>query len=325
MRPGVWVGDVVRALEAAGDDAERREVLRLLGFTGAGTTTVAPAPVNPYPPPRRSPPPPRPRPEQAPSPAADPPSPPAATPAPHPEPPPPLAQLPLLRPTRVEPADVSPAPAEPLAAPGTERAPLPHQPLLEPDWTAAILRAVLSRQVDEGPVDLRALIDTLAHGRPVQWLPRGPVATLRYGVQVLVDRGTGLQPFRRDQDELVARIRSVAGPDLVDVGYFSDAPQRGTGPGVRWTRTAYEPPARGTRVLLLSDLGLGGPPHDPSRSTRADWEDFVGRVTRAGCVVVALTPSPPDRWPAWTTRLLPLVSWDRTTTTGKVRARVRAR
>ncbi|WP_405535225.1 hypothetical protein OG787_12355 [Streptomyces sp. NBC_00075] len=321
MGPGVWVGDVVRALEVAEDDAERRQVLRLLGFTG---TTAAPAPAVTSPQPRPVTPP-RPRSQRTPSPATDSPPPPADTPEGHSEPPPLDQRLPLLEPTRVDPTGVSPARAEPLAAPSAERALLPHQPLLEPDWTAAILRAALSRQVAEGPVDTRALIDTLAHGRPVQWLPRVLVPTLRYGVQVLVDRGTGLQPFRRDQDELVARIRSVVGPDLVDVGYFSDAPQWGTGTGVRWTRTAYEPPARGTRVLLLSDLGLGGPPHEPPRSTRADWEGFVGLVTRAGCVAVALSPYPPDRWQAWMPALLPLVSWDRTTTTGGVQFQVRAR
>ncbi|MFE5816192.1 hypothetical protein ACFQ6S_22730 [Streptomyces sp. NPDC056479] len=181
---------------------------------------------------------------------------------------------------------------------------------------------MLSRQVCEGPVDIPALIDTLAHGRPVARLPRRRVPTLRYGIQVLVDRSAGMQPFRRDQDQLIGQIRTVVGAGLVEVGYFSDLPQRGTGPGARWTRTAYTPPELGRRILLLSDLGLGGPADDLQRAAPADWEEFVGLVTRAGCSIVALSPYPPDRWPGWMTRLLPLVSWDRTTTAGRARVRV---
>ncbi|MGW1954323.1 hypothetical protein ACWCPI_16450 [Streptomyces sp. NPDC001920] len=328
VRPQIWLGDAVRALTVARDVKEQAQVLRLLGYDAPSAppvTATAPAPqpsarpattdryrepdlhraTEPTPPPDEElPPEPPPAGEDRPEPPAD---------------------LPLLQPARTEPIAAPAEPGEPLAPPGADPTRLPHHPLLTPHWTSAVLKAVLSRQVDEGPVDIAALIDALAHGRPVPRLPRRPVPTLRFGVQVLVDRGAGMQPFHRDQDELVARIRSVVGPEIVDVGYFSDVPQRGTGPGARWTRRPYQPPARDTRVLLVSDLGLGGPTGDPARSTREDWEDFVDRVSRAGCTAVALSPYPPHRWPRWMTRLLPLVSWDRTTNTGWIRTHMGVR
>ncbi|WP_105971620.1 hypothetical protein [Streptomyces geranii] len=319
MRPQIWAADVVRALKVARTEREREQVLEMLGLAGGVPRTVdVPPPVRPPAPERpaeavREEPDARPADERTPGPddedrneAAD-----------------VTAELPLLRPARVESTGVPRDPVEPLARPTAERVPLPHLPLLVPRWTSAILRAMLSLQVREGPVDIPALIDTLAHGRPVARLPRRPVPTLRYGVQVLVDRGVGMQPFRRDQDQLVGQIRTVVGSGLVEVGYFSDLPQHGTGPGARWTRTAYTPPEAGRRILLLSDLGLGGPPDNPHRALRTDWEEFVGLVTRAGCSVVALSPYPPERWPGWMTRLLPLVSWDRTTTASRTKVRVR--
>ncbi|MCX4763657.1 hypothetical protein OG562_22370 [Streptomyces sp. NBC_01275] len=319
MRSQIWVGDAVRALKVARTPGEQAHVLEMLGFapavvpaTDRGTPFAAPdgsrTPVE------------TPRQERDPEPDHEPPPSPAdddgtetvdVT-----------EELPLLRPTRVEPVQAPREPVEPLARPTSERAPLPHQPLFVPAWTSAVLRAMISRRVPEGAVDLSSLVDTLAHGRPVGRLPRLPVPTMRYGVQVLVDRGTGMQPFRRDQNHLLERIRAVVGPSLVEVGYFSGAPQRGTGPGARWTRTAYAPPESGRPVLLLSDLGLGGPPDDPQRGAREDWEHFVGLVTRAGCGVVALSPYPPRRWPRWMTSLLPLVSWDRTTTAARAAVRL---
>lgn len=318
MRPQIWIADVVRALDVARTESEQAQVLEMLGLAGGVPRTVeVPLPVRP----------PVPEPS-AEAPREEPGAGPRAEPTARPdaedrgEVADVTAELPLLRPTSIEGTSVPREPVEPLGRPTSERVPLPHLPLLVPRWTSAIVRAMLSRQVCEGPVDIPALIDTLAHGRPVARLPRRRVPTLRYGVQVLVDRSAGMQPFRRDQDQLVRQIRTVVGSGLVEVGYFSGLPQRGTGPGARWTRTAYTPPELGRRILLLSELGLGGPPDDLHRAPQADWEEFVGLVTRAGCSIVALTPYPPERWPGWMTRLLPLVSWDRTTTASRARVRV---
>ncbi|MFI8257448.1 hypothetical protein [Streptomyces filamentosus] len=319
MRGEIWFADVLRALEAADTDEQRREVVRMLGFD---PSSVLAGPV-PSPSGTASPPP-----ERFPLPSHDPAPPPedellAPPPAEgRDEPDDVLTGLPLLRPLRSagEGDTVPRRPVEPLARPTGERHPLPHEPLLVPRWTRAIVRALLSRPVPEGPVDIDGLITGMACRRPVTRLPRLPVPTLRYGVQVLVDRGAGMQPFRRDQDELLHRVRAVVGPQLVEVGYFSDVPQRGTGPGPRWARKDYRPPRAGRRVLVLSDLGLGGPPGH-HRGTREEWADFAGRVRQAGCGAVVLSPYPVHRWAEWMPRVLPLVCWDRTTRPGHIETR----
>ncbi|MFE5851808.1 hypothetical protein ACFQ61_01075 [Streptomyces sp. NPDC056500] len=319
MRPQIWIGDAVRALEVAQTEEERVRVLRVLGFTTTAVTPLDDEPLSA--PPLQTVPPSDDHNERAPRHHEDEPTEPDTVEEP-PDPSRDLAELPLLQPRRIETTSPAPDPVERLALPTNERTVRPHIPLLVPRWTSSLIRAALAQQVDDGPIDIDALIETLAHCRPVVQLPRRPVRTLRYGVQVLVDRGSTMQPFRRDQDHLVRQIRSVVGRELVDVGYFSDAPQRGTGSGARWTRTDYTPPTGGQRILLLSDLGLGAQPYAHGRSTPEEWQEFIALVTRAGCQPVALVPYPPARWPAWMTALLPLVSWDRTTTTGQISARM---
>jgi hypothetical protein len=186
-----------------------------------------------------------------------------------------------------------------------------HIPLLPPASTRAVLQALLTQESLDGPVDHAALVDAAARRR-LAALPRSAVPTMRFGVQVLVDQGDGMVPFARDQVHLVHQIREVAGADRVEVRYFADAPQRGAGDGPLWTWTEYRPPAPKTRIVLLSDLGIGGVLWSPSRSARTEWESFAELARWHRCDVVALVPYP--RWPAWASRLFTVVAWDRTLT-----------
>jgi hypothetical protein len=116
----------------------------------------------------------------------------------------------------------------------------------------------------------------------------------------------------------------VAGAERTSVRYFEEAPLRGagSGPGRDWT--AYRPPASGTRILILSDLGTGGLPFDQIRSRAEEWRSFLALLRRAGCDPVAFVPYPPDRWPRWVTAL-PVVHWDRRTTVHAVTEQVTSR
>ena len=127
-----------------------------------------------------------------------------------------------------------------------------------------------------------------------------------------------MQPFGRDQAQVIAQVRGIAGPQRTSVLYFADAPTRGAGPGPRRTWRRYEPPDAGTRVLVLSNFGLAGPVVYPDRTRPREWRSLVDEVQRQGCGLVALLPVPADRWPPWLSMLMPLVCWDRTVTVSKV-------
>lgn len=230
--------------------------------------------------------------------------------------------LPLLVPSGQEPSNSHEwtVPSLPLPDRSRVRISLPHEPLLAPRSTSAMLHRALSKPVDQGELDVRRVVDRLSRGLPLESLPRRPVRTLRFGVQVLADLGVGMEPFSRDLHDTIGQVMATVGREHTEVVYFDHCPVRGVGPGPRWTWGDYVPPAAGTRVLILSDLGMGGPSLDPRRSTRAEWERLLQMLSYAQCTAVAFVPLPEKRWPSWAVKLLPLVPWDRQTTVGWVAA-----
>lgn len=328
--PQIWVADLALALDAVGDDPARlHRAARMLGFgpepppPGARPDPVVGAPA-------RIPP------------AEEPPlSPPARLPgdaAVPPEPPPPdidpgrgegrtrPAGLPVLEPEGYDAPDPTDWAAVPCLDEVTDRhltARPPLEPLLTERSSTAILNAALTTLVrDDGEPDIDALVEAFARGIPLTRLPRAPRPTLRFGVQVLVDHGDGMQPYRRDQQELARRIIGLVGAELTQIRYFADAPNRGTGPAAPRTWRPYRPPSPGTRVLVVSDLGVGGPVLHPRRASVAEWYQVCHEIVRAGCTVLALVPYPVTRVPAELTPLLSALTWDRTTTVSTVAALV---
>jgi len=314
--PEIWLGDLVRAFALIPGDADvRRRVAELLGFTeqragrpstgGGGSVSAAAAIAAPDLTDASSA-------EDAPVP--EPPEP------DHESGPPADDSVPELQAVDDVPAprtdwtlvDSLPAVAER----GLAGRP-PAAPLLARRSAPAILHALVATKAADGPIDIPRLTEELAEGRPVSQLPRKPYRTLRFGVQVLVDMGEAMELFARDQEELISRTESVVGAENVTVDFFADSPTRGAGPGSRRTWRTYRPPGAGCRVLIVSDFGIGGPPFHLRRSRPAEWRDFALQVRREGCRAVGLIPYPPDRWPSWLCRLIPLVVWDRTTTVAK--------
>jgi hypothetical protein len=204
-----------------------------------------------------------------------------------------------------------------------DSSPVPYQSLLPPSSEAATLHVLLSRTVPEGPVDLERLVDQLAGNIAVDALPRLPVRTLRFGVQVLVDLGEGMEPFLRDEMELVDRVEAIAGQHGCQVRYFSGCPLHRCGEGAGWTWKPYRPPPKEAKVLILSDFGYNA---DNSASTtarlRKDWQETIVIMRRNGCPAVALVPLPRAHIASWVSTLMPVLSWDRTMTTAQAQVRL---
>ncbi|MER6915299.1 hypothetical protein ABT354_26800 [Streptomyces sp. NPDC000594] len=325
MAGDIWLGDLAGALSlAAPDDRERqRTIAALLGFAprdpaAYGERPAAPEPDGEPEPGNGTPGAPAGEPEPAPEPAGEPepgaPEPPA-------EPAEGAAAVRLLTPV----AQVTPPPEEwgtaslPTARAGPGSPVPPHEPLFAPRSSAALVQTAVARVVAEGEPDIPRIVGRLARGHALTRVPLLPVATLRFGVQILVDLGAGMAPFARDRTDLVDQVRAVVGRDRTRVRYFEDAPLRGTGDEARWSWGPYTPPTRGTRVLVLSDLGIGGPAVHPRRSTPDEWRELARVVERAGCRVTAFVPCPPRRVPAWAAATMDVVPWDRPTTVGRVR------
>jgi hypothetical protein len=315
---GIWIGDVLRALRAT-DDASRAQVLDLLGFAAPSVTeSYSGQPVDQEPGAERG----DQEPGTQPS-ALEAPSAPRSGAEARDQRPSPTAGIPLLTPVR---SGSSPAVIETgVSLPRVEERHLspavPYRPLFPLLSTSAILQGALSRQVAEGSIDITALVETVARCKPVSAVPRRHVPTLRYGVQVLVDMGPGMQPFRRDQEEIIRQIVRTVGREKVEVGYFAYSPLRGAGPGPGWTWRPYRPPSRRTPILLLSDLGIGGPSGDFRKSTHSEWRRFWRIAADNESGIVAFVVYPPDRWPGWLAAVTHPVSWDRRATARSARAK----
>jgi hypothetical protein len=223
----------------------------------------------------------------------------------------------LLEPIEREPITATHWEVKPLLRPTQKdlATPPPHEPLLAPRSAAAFLQRVLSRSVEGIELDIDAIVDTFAHSQPIDRLPRRPMRTMRFGAEVLVDLGDGMQPFERDQVKLVESVRRLAGAERTRVTYFADAPLRGAGAGPAWSWEAYRPPSPGTRVIVLSDVGIGGPLLNPRRALADEWREFVECLLPHDCDAVGLVPYPNHRWPPAVTSLFPILAWDRSTTT----------
>jgi hypothetical protein len=181
---------------------------------------------------------------------------------------------------------------------------------------------MLARWTADGPPDLERLVDMGARLEPIERVPRRSVPTLRRGAQVLVDLAVGLAPYRYDVEDVLLGARLLSA-DLIEVMSFSGCPTRGAGKGTRDDWSSWRPPARGTPVLLVSDLGIGGPPMDPNRASVAEWLAFSAVATRAGAPVIALVPFGRERWPVSLMRRMTMVEWDPGTSVAAIRRAVR--
>lgn len=225
----------------------------------------------------------------------------------------------LLEPVDEEPLVGTLPPGAVLSRTHVDRpAPLPaHPPLLSPRSAGGIVQYLLSRQIADGEVDIAALLEAIAAGRPPVALTRKPQRTLRFGAQVLLDLSEQMRLFRRDQNQVTEIVRAVVGSASTDVLYFADVPTRGAGVGPRWKWRDYKPPPPGSRVLLLTDFGIGG--GQPRFKHVDEWLVFLDRLRSHGCWPVALVPYPPARWPSRILTHCPMCRWDRGVTVGQAR------
>lgn len=192
-------------------------------------------------------------------------------------------------------------------------------PLFEPPRQRALLAALVAAPVDDGEVDLDVLVEMLARRQLPGELPRRCVWSLRRGVQLLLDRGATMVPFDRDVDALLRRLHGLLPADRIACLHFVGNPLRGCRRPGEPAKVAWTPPPRGTPVLLVSDLGIGGSAQRIGRTTPSMWREFAAFAADAGVLLRTLVPYAPGRWPAGLGVRLRALHWDRRTTAALVR------
>jgi hypothetical protein len=232
------------------------------------------------------------------------------------------AWLEPLEPAEVRrPAWLDEVPPFPEATGASAAAPPVPEPLFVPAWRRALLRGLMATRDRGGDVDVERVVEGVARGEVLPRLPRLPRTHLGPAAQVLLDTGPSMAPFADDQVALLEDLRRLV-PFLEEL-VFETTPRKGAGPADAWPLPAYRPPAPGTPVLVVSDLGAARGA-GTRRAPESDWLEFSARVRRARCPLVALVPFPVSRVPPALRRGMAVVPWDRSTTTGRLRALLRA-
>lgn len=199
----------------------------------------------------------------------------------------------------------------------------PIQPLFDRLRRRGILSSALATHVAEGELDLDRVVATVSAGQPLDYLPRLPVPTLRRGVQLLLDVGQAMDPFAEDQRVLVRALDDVLADDRFEVLLFAGCPARGVRHESESQYRAWRPPPQGVPLLVVTDLGIGGPMLDRERPTTAEWLAFSNRVREAGYNIVAFVPYEATRWPPRLLSTMRMIHWSERTTVGAVRRALR--
>ena len=196
---------------------------------------------------------------------------------------------------------------------------IPLEPLFPARATRAILSGALATPAETGPLNLARVVEMVGRAEIVTRTPRVVIPTLARGVQLLIDQSEALQPFAADQSVLRSALLQVAGRDRTTVLYFHGSPEWGAGTGLREDWLPWKPPAAGTPVVVLTDLGIAQPSGIAGLATASDWKRFAQLLARAHCPLLALVPYPQRRWPAALRRHMDIVQWDRNTTASVIR------
>ncbi|MGH3913430.1 MAG: hypothetical protein ACRDTC_08470 [Pseudonocardiaceae bacterium] len=165
-----------------------------------------------------------------------------------------------------------------------------------------ILPAAVATSRSGWCLDAPAAVAALARGQILRTLPYRPMRTPRRGVQVLIDQGVGLEPFRHDVRQLVALLRSVVGASLVKVVPFVDLPESASASVIG--RVPYRPPDPGTPVLAVTDLGISGRVPVAASAVHRAWRGLADLLRDRDSPLIALVPYPSQRWPASRSRLV---------------------
>ena len=200
----------------------------------------------------------------------------------------------------------------------------PSQGLFSPRTARALLRSVSSWRSPEGPLDVEAAVTQLATDRILTDMPMQWIETTSGSVQLLLDAGAAMEPYRRDIERLPEELMRVVGPDGVELRWFEDCPYMS---GVLAPNdeepTHYRPPLSGARLLAVTTFGTRGA-LAPSADVVRGWLALAADCRRNQIPMVALSPLSARRVPAALKRRIATVAWDRKTDVRDVAEAVRA-
>ena len=183
-------------------------------------------------------------------------------------------------------------------------------PLPEAQSRAAMVVACATRRPGR-KLDVERLIARAVLLRPLAPPPVLSQLRTAASIQLLIDVGEAMEPYTADVAFLEDRFVDVAGADRVERHTFVGTPLRGVDRDVLTsTVEAWEPPPPRSLVVVISELGIGGPRRRRGRADAAEWRELAAEVAECGASLRILTPFGADRWPDGLADAAHVTNWE---------------
>lgn len=183
----------------------------------------------------------------------------------------------------------------------------PLESLFAPGRVRGIVREMTTLTHASGGPDIAAVVRLIARAQPLTRLPRLQVTTLGHSVQWLFDAGPSMLPFTRDKQQLAATALRLLGRDRVRIADFIGHPLQAVRAQRQVQWGALHWPPRGSALVAVSDLGIGG---RESKLLAPPWQEFIDECRRRRLRSVVLIPYEQARWPAVAAAFDSALTWD---------------
>lgn len=190
-------------------------------------------------------------------------------------------------------------------------------PLLNQKWFQGIMSLMLATQIQTRNIDFKLIEKNIAELLPITDIPCLYRSTLNRGVQVLLDTSISMQPFWRDESELIKSLYRLFGINKIQ--FFEFELNLDPIPQLSWNehfpiRLQEEVP-----ILLVTNFGATG---NVGLNLIRECTELVQLIEQAKmkkCLVAVLIPAARKDYPKDIDEFIPFAyMWDNETSPQKV-------
>lgn len=196
-----------------------------------------------------------------------------------------------------------------------------YEPLLCDKWFRSLMGVMLATSRATQEIDLNVLVRELARGQLLDNLPFRRRRTMQRGVLLFLDRSESMQPFWRDEKELLKRLQRFLGKPKVQAWLLEIDRWLPEGSRLQWYSTPPNQLPEKTPLLIVSDFGMSG--ELAGNQTNLEiWLPLIDLARKNDCPIIALIPAPESHWPKILKQHITYsFVWDRNTSLSTVRQR----
>lgn len=189
----------------------------------------------------------------------------------------------------------------------------PFVPLFDEKWFRAIMSLILATSTFTREIDLNFVEEKLINLSVIEKVPMLYRKTLSHGVQVMLDVSDTMQPYSRDQKEILSSLFSIFDEHQIKVLRFGFEilPQR----RILWHDKPVKNIQSGIPILMITNFFTSNRQKLWRIGNYEPLMQFFREAKNKKCPVAALIPLPKTEFPVDLKQFISYsYVWDRTTT-----------